>query len=1283
MQKKEIMCFKQKSVISGLLFISVGILAADQKITVPLSNSIKIDGKVAPGEWSHAARVQGFSRSGTRKLLLAEQCFTYLARDRNNLYFAVQTSNTGQETGTGTVALVKKREGQVFTDDCVELQITLNQSDVYTIIVNSIGTVLDLHGNDKSWNADMVVANIDQSGCWTIEGKIPLKQFKGDIDAPIGISVNRTWVKHGTSSAFGLAAYNDHTTKLIAEATAPCVKENLFTGINDDKFMTALRIDNPYKKQLTLNYALKTLSKSIAKMRPLQWRTYRAEAYLDKNHRLICRNDKPGTALIVNAPRFYVRSGDKVEFQVKAAGKGKFNCEYGYYEKTLAGTSASKINTLSASPETYTFKEIVPKEVKGHAPERIVVRIRVTGNSEISITHARLTINGKEVEIDGHFKQTQTDGVNRHRTLSFDDPVKELKINEKLPEGVGAYQFSYELKSGDKLYYNREICFEKGGFKVANRRPCTVNNTIRSKYNFRLRHYPGFHLAVLELQAMKSGPGGIKKVTAHLSDGGKKITVPLKRGKEFWQGTAKLDVFKDGTTIDGALEITGNGNKVMYNNDHEFKLRLQSFPWENRQLGISDKVIKPFTPIKVTGNIVKTVLRSHTMGDNGLFKQIKALNGNILAAPIDFLLKVGGREQKLKFSKLQFVEKNDHKVVLKVSGKSGSVKYDATVLIEYDGFCWTRAELSSAQPVDIDSFSIIIPLKKQYTSLMHAFADRIRSNPSGAIPEGSGKVWDSSGVPRRLIYGKPLVENGFTPYVWLGEEARGLAWFADCAAGFGLQAKVPQIKIFRPDAGIVKLEVDIINKKVKLTKPRNFEFGMQVTPVKPRPENYRNWYFTHGPDAKGIPGMLNISRDGHGRGQGKASNLNCEPINRDYSLYRYYGQLLKTRKASPDFIKRHIKNIYPGYLRWINMNRKAYIAYAKGHMRKGDSLDDVFYRLLYLYMARAESSALVSDRIIPYTDPRLCDAYGNEVTDYFRCEWWSPQGVSYLGVYRNSLTPGLRDYFLNIYNKIMLAGKGGIGIYIDDSFLVPGDDIYNGTAKLDQDGVKHSVMGILAIRDLIKRLAVLQDQLGIKPRLIMVHMSNCLIIPAHAFADIIYSWEMNYGNKDFQKRFPLDFIRTESTGKQLGALGVVLEGIRGINQMPGDRKQNLRHLTRSAISLLLLHEMVSTNRSGYDTAEYRNVYTLLHKFGIQKPGCTFTGYWDKNNKFKITGGNFKCSYYELNGKILLIVTNMGDKGSAQITCSGKTVKGVDLETGVACDGKVEIPEHELKLIQID
>ncbi len=1277
------MNFKYWGAVAALVISAMTPVFGDQLITVPYNDQIVVDGKVNDREWAKSARIQGFSTTKNRKLLLSECCFTYLARDRNNLYFAIQTSNSGQETGTGTVALVKKRDGQVYTDDCVELQIKLNQSDVYTIIINSIGTVLDLHGSDKSWNADMVIANIDESGCWTIEGKIPLKQFKGNINGPIGISVNRTWVKHGTSSAFGLPAYNDHGTKLVADNTAPCVKENLFTGISNDEFITSLKIDNPRKKPLTLTYTLKTLSKTVPKLRPLQWRSYRAEAYLDKDGRLICKNDKRGTALIVNASRSYVRSGDVLEFQVEASGKGRFRCEYAYYDKTLIGAIPGKDDILSTSPETYTFKQIVPKDIKGHSPGRVMVRIRIMGDSEIAINYVRLTINGKEVKINGDFRQTKTDGFNLRKTLKFSDRCKTIAIKEKLPQGTGEYQFSYELCSGDKHYYNREFGFEKGGFKVADRRPCTVSNIIRDKYNFRLRHYPGFRQAALEMQEINPGSSKVSKVLVMLTDGKKKLKVPLARGKEFWQGLANLNMFSPDNVLEGSLTITGDGNKVIYDNPREFKLKLQSFSWENKGLGISNKVIKPFTPIKVEDNTVETVLRSYHIGDNGLFKQIKSLGENILAAPIRYQLTVDGKKRELTFSKLEFMEKSGHKVTVKAVGQSGSITYETIGTFDYDGFYWIQAKLSSTKPVNIDSFSIIIPLQRKYATLMHAFADRIRSNPSGAIPQGSGKVWDSTGISRRLVNGKLLVENGFTPYIWLGEESRGIAWFADCAAGFGLQSKVPQLCIYRNTGDTVTLKVDIINKKVKLTKPRKFEFGMQVTPVKPMPENCRNWYFTHGPNPKPIPGMLNISRDAHGRGQGKASNLNCEPLDRNYDLFKYYGSLLKKGEKKPDFVKQHIKKIYPEYLKWINKDRKAYIAYAKGHMRKNDTLDEVFYRLLYLYMTRAEQTASVSDRLIPYTDPRLCDSYGNDATGYFLSEWWSPQGVSYLGVYRNSLSPSLRDYFLSIYKKIMEAGDGRIGIYIDDSFLVPGDSIYNGTAKLDQDGVKHSVMGILAIRNLIKRVAVLQDQMNIKPRLLMVHMSNCLIIPSHAFANVIYSWEMNYGNKDFQERFPLDFIRAESTGKQLGALGVVLEGIRGIKQMPGDRKQNLCHLTRSAMSLLLLHEMVSTNRSGYDTAEYRKVIMLLHKFGIQKPGCTFTGYWDKHKKFKFAGGDFKCSYYELNGKYLLIVTNMGDSGTARISCNGKPVNFTDLETGAKCKGKIEIPKHEFKLIKIE
>ena len=54
------------------------------------------------------------------------------------------------------------------------------------------------------------------------------------------------------------------------------------------------------------------------------------------------------------------------------------------------------------------------------------------------------------------------------------------------------------------------------------------------------------------------------------------------------------------------------------------------FAWEHNRLGKSDVVVEPFTPIKVHGQTLSTILRKHTLGTLGLWDQVESLGQALL-----------------------------------------------------------------------------------------------------------------------------------------------------------------------------------------------------------------------------------------------------------------------------------------------------------------------------------------------------------------------------------------------------------------------------------------------------------------------------------------------------------------------------------------------------------------------------------------------------------------------------------------------------------------------------
>jgi hypothetical protein len=119
---------------------------------------------------------------------------------------------------------------------------------------------------------------------------------------------------------------------------------------------------------------------------------------------------------------------------------------------------------------------------------------------------------------------------------------------------------------------------------------------------------------------------------------------------------------------------------------------------------------------------------------------------------------------------------------------------------------------------------------------MHTIGDGLRHNYAGATPTGQGVVWDGSKVRRSGPW-----RNNFVPYVWLGAAERGLAFFAENDKGWVTEkgkSHTPTHELIR-EGDRLTLRVCLINAPVTLAQPRELTFGLQASPTKPMPPDWR------------------------------------------------------------------------------------------------------------------------------------------------------------------------------------------------------------------------------------------------------------------------------------------------------------------------------------------------------------------------------------------------------------------------------------------------------------
>lgn len=157
-----------------------------------------IDGNIMGNEWKNAVETKKFMIPGTiKETALSTQA--WIGFDAKNLYIAFRCKQTPEQKKH--VPKVKEHDGEVFSDNSVEIFIWADQKDpfYFHLAVNSIGTAFEekcgldlvtgLKTNDSSgWNPNWKVKTATEDDFWSAEMEIPLSDLK---IVPEGLRVAR------------------------------------------------------------------------------------------------------------------------------------------------------------------------------------------------------------------------------------------------------------------------------------------------------------------------------------------------------------------------------------------------------------------------------------------------------------------------------------------------------------------------------------------------------------------------------------------------------------------------------------------------------------------------------------------------------------------------------------------------------------------------------------------------------------------------------------------------------------------------------------------------------------------------------------------------------------------------------------------------------------------------------------------------------------------------------------------------------------------------------------
>ncbi len=749
----------------------------------------------------------------------------------------------------------------------------------------------------------------------------------------------------------------------------------------------------------------------------------------------------------------------------------------------------------------------------------------------------------------------------------------------------------------------------------------------------------------------------VKKITARITDKKGNIVVrdtalpPLKNGVcEFLWSLPPLAEVTEKSNPSGEYKLT-----VMVDGIADAKLERnferKLFDWEGNRIGTSDKLLPRFTPIRVRGDQVFTVLREHTMNGLGLWEQVCADKENLLkGGGMRIEAVVDGNPYPAEGGKLKFLRKSATGVAAKAEWNAGALKAGALSEWDYDGMMKYTLTLEPFAG-QVDSLKLVIPLDPKNASLFHACTDGLRFNYGGAAPKGEGQVWNSRKAARSDL------QSDYVNYIWLGAEGPGISVFGENDKGWTLDKKVPAQELIRRD-GTLYLVYNLIAAPTKIQSPRTIVLGFQATPVKPMLPSWRKSALWSTPPAA-IPYLdYHMVFLGSSLCQGGVSSSNCLfPRDEDVSLWEMYGQIRKTKDIPKNYLDRWCE----GY-----RNKERMETYRR----------EINYGLNCMKNA-------VPDSVTFYTNARGMridiPAARTFLDDWFREEFQGTRdrAPEYGAAKSYSIDPtrSFRDFAVTWYKKMLTTGACD-NIYWDDIFLASNvDHAGRDGAYVMADGRLQPSVGLFNMRELIRRTAVMQLEIGRTPNN-MVHMTNTAIAPICSFAQQNLDWEDNLGTNPFQQRYTKEYIRAVSLGRQFGNL----PGALGLVVNKGD-KTAIEWCLRTGAGVMLTHELLWTK--GGTAKDYWNVKLKMLKFGYGSDDVRVWNYWEKGYPVRISGDTSSILLSKKDDAIL-IVCDYGDGGAftakpdlGKIGFSGK-LSAIDLETGKPVKMQGDTLSFELK-----
>lgn len=283
--------------------------------------------------------------------------------------------------------------------------------------------------------------------------------------------------------------------------------------------------------------------------------------------------------------------------------------------------------------------------------------------------------------------------------------------------------------------------------------------------------------------------------------------------------------------VEGIYEINAtvfDKDNIVYA-ENKRVIEIKNFLWLNNQYGKDEIVIPPFTPLVKSDDTISCVLRDYIFAQSGFPENIRADGENVLVSPITLVMETATGKFLPEKSTLKFTSVKATRVEFESKMQFPNLAVVLQGWMEYDGVVYYTMKLNPTKAIEVKKLSLVIPVAN--SRLFHYVSDNIRLDNNYRYTDelhGARSIWNSTLANFSGIYGN------FLPSLWLGNNDRGISFFAESDKGWINDKKSPCFELIRNQDKTVSLQVNFVAKAAKLSASREIEFGLIATPVRPK-----------------------------------------------------------------------------------------------------------------------------------------------------------------------------------------------------------------------------------------------------------------------------------------------------------------------------------------------------------------------------------------------------------------------------------------------------------------